>query len=95
MYYFASADAQSSRLRTTCKDMAVIKSLSVLAASLLLVSCATPQQIAKTDEVPVQKTYRTGSNLPVRDNEVPNVRSDPANIVNIPAPIYIPNKAGN
>ena len=89
MYYFASADAQSPRLRTTCKDMAVIKNLSVLAASLLLVSCATPPKTAESD-VAEQRSFRTGSHLPTRDNEVPNVQSTKANVINIaPAP-YVP-----
>jgi uncharacterized lipoprotein YmbA len=72
-----------------------MKPLLVFAALLLLAACATTQKTAQNSDVPVQKTYRTGSNLPVRDNEVPNVQSSKANVImSAPAP-YVPDKASN
>jgi hypothetical protein len=63
------------------------------AALVLLASCAaTPTTMDA--EVAEPRVMRTGSHLPVRDNQVPNVQSDPAHvIISAPAP-YIPGKGG-
>jgi len=99
MYYSWPADAISSRRRLSLKDRIVMKTLIVAAASLLLVACASPSS-SKSDEVPVQKSYRTGSNLPVRDPSSGSSavqgadNQDTQQMLNKPAP-YVPAKGGN
>lgn len=70
-----------------------MKTLILVAASMLLVSCATPPA-TPNDEVAEQKTYRTGSHLPVCDKDSSSTVS-----TSVPPPVqarpaYIPGKGG-
>ena len=70
-----------------------MKTLILVTASLFLASCAATQT-AQTDEPPEQKSYRTGSHLPVRDNSAgPALQNVDPKTLNMPAP-YIPPVGG-
>ena len=69
-----------------------MKLLMLAAASMLLIGCATkPQEEVATDDV---RIFRTGSHLPQRDNQVPNVQSNKVQVIMNPQAPYIPSKGG-
>ena len=70
-----------------------MKTIILVTTSLFLVSCAATQT-TQNDEPREQRTFKTGSNLPVRDNSVPAVQSESAKIINSAPPAYIPGKGG-
>jgi starvation-inducible outer membrane lipoprotein len=70
-----------------------MKLLILVAAAMLLAACATkPQGEEVADDA---RIFRTGSHLPVRDNQVQSVQSTQGKIINTQAPINIPTKPSN
>ena len=92
MYYLPHGGPIPTRPHTSRKDLNGMKTFILVTASLILASCAATQT-GQVDEPPVQRTYRTGSNLPVRDNDVSAVKQADPKVILAPAP-FIPSKGG-
>jgi hypothetical protein len=71
-----------------------MKTLAVVLSSILVVGCAAlaPQEAREPYE---QKTYRTGSNLPVKDSDTQSrAKSGDAQSIQLPPNIQLPRGSG-